>query len=225
MPAIFIRAGRSRWYTNISPTDYDQLTIFPVVSKANIRYDNDLATKQITDAMNAAGASKDGDSWTFNGNPIQIKIVTRVEDERRDIGDLVRSSLEKLGFQVAPQYQEFGPATLAVYASDPATFQWHIYTEGWSRGAPVRYDDAGINQFAAPWLGNMPGWQEVGFWQYQNDQLDELGKKLYRGEFASEDDRDSLYQQMAQIGAGRVSTRLAGDGVAELPGRVTMSRI
>ncbi len=186
-------------FTNISPTDYDQLTIFPVVSKANIRYDNDLATKQITDAMNAAGASKDGDSWTFNGNPIQIKIVTRVEDERRDIGDLVRSSLETLGFQVAPQYQEFGPATLAVYASDPKTFQWHIYTEGWSRGAPVRYDDAGINQFAAPWLGNMPGWQEVGYWQYQNDQLDELGKKLYRGEFASEDDRDSLYQQMAQI--------------------------
>jgi len=185
--------------TNISPTDYDQLTIFPVVSKANIRYDNDLATKQITDAMNAAGATKDGDSWTFNGNPIQIKIVTRVEDERRDIGDLVRSSLETLGFQVAPQYQEFGPATLAVYASDPATFQWHIYTEGWSRGAPVRYDDAGINQFAAPWLGNMPGWQEVGFWQYQNDQLDDLGKKLYRGEFASEDDRDSLYQQMTQM--------------------------
>lgn len=185
--------------TNISPTDYDQLTIFPVVSKANIRYDNDLATKQITDAMNAAGATKNGDSWTFNGNPIQIKIVTRVEDERRDIGDLVRSSLATLGFQVAPQYQEFGPATLAVYASDPATFQWHIYTEGWSRGAPVRYDDAGINQFAAPWLGNMPGWQEVGYWQYQNDQLDELGKKLYRGEFASEDDRDSLYQQMAQV--------------------------
>lgn len=186
-------------YTNISPTDYDQLTIFPVISKANIRYDSDLATKQMTDALTAAGASKDGDSWTFNGNPIQIKIITRVEDERRDIGDLVRTSLEQIGFQVAPQYQEFGPATLAVYASDPKTFQWHIYTEGWSRGAPVRYDDAGINQFAAPWLGNMPGWQEVGYWQYQNDQLDELGKKLYRGEFTSQDDRDTLYQQMVEL--------------------------
>lgn len=186
-------------FTNISPTDYDQLTIFPVVSAANIRNDTDLATKQITDAMTAAGASKDGGTWSFGGKPIQIKIVTRVEDERRDIGDLVRSSLEQLGFQVAPQYQEFGPATLAVYASDPKTFQWHIYTEGWSRGAPVRYDDAGINQFAAPWLGNMPGWQEVGYWQYQNDQLDEIGKKLYRGEFGSEDDRNALYQQMVQL--------------------------
>lgn len=185
--------------TNISPNDYDQLTIFPVVSQANIRYDPDLATQMIDDAMTAAGAVKEGGSWTYGGNPIQLRIVTRVEDERRDIGDLVRSALEQQGFQVAPQYQEFGPATLAVYASDPKTFQWHIYTEGWSRGAPVRFDDAGINQFAAPWLGNMPGWQEVGYWQYENAELDDLGKRLYRGEFASQADRDALYQQMVQL--------------------------
>ena len=137
--------------------------------------------------------------WTFNGAPIQIKIVTRVEDERRDIGDLVRAALEGVGFQVQPIYQQFGPATLAVYASDPMTFQWHIYTEGWGRGAPVRYDDAGINQFAAPWLGNMPGWQEVGFWQYENEALDEIGKRLYRGEFASQEERDNLYQDMTEV--------------------------
>lgn len=186
-------------YTNISPTDYDQLTIFPVVSQANIHYDAELANQMIDEAMTAAGAVKEGDVWTYEGNPIQIKIVTRVEDERRDIGDLVRASLEQAGFQVAPQYQEFGPATLAVYASDPKAFEWHIYTEGWSRGAPVRYDDAGINQFAAPWLGNMPGWQEVGYWQYENETLDELGQKLYRGEFSSQEDRDALYQQMVDL--------------------------
>ena len=44
--------------TNISPTDYDQLTIFPVVSEANIRYDAELAAQQITDAMTAAGATR-----------------------------------------------------------------------------------------------------------------------------------------------------------------------
>jgi peptide/nickel transport system substrate-binding protein len=185
--------------TNISQLDYDQLTIFPVVSAANITYDPDLATQQIGAAMEAAGASLQGNAWTFNGSPVTIKIVTRVEDERRDIGDLVRSSLEGIGFQVQPQYQQFGPATLAVYASDPKTFQWHIYTEGWGRGAPVRYDDAGINQFAAPWLGNMPGWQEVGFWQYENETLDDLGQRLYRGEFASKEERDSLYQEMTGL--------------------------
>ncbi|MBX3072105.1 MAG: hypothetical protein KF883_16485 [Thermomicrobiales bacterium] len=182
--------------TNISPLDYDQLTIFPIVGAGNIRYDPDLANQQIGEAMEANGATLENGQWTFNGSPVMIKIVTRVEDERREIGDLVRSVLESSGFQVQPIYQQFGPATLAVYASDPRTFQWHIYTEGWGRGAPVRYDDAGINQFAAPWLGNMPGWQEVGFWQYQNETLDEVGKRLYRGEFTSREDRDQLYMQM-----------------------------
>jgi peptide/nickel transport system substrate-binding protein len=185
--------------TNISQLDYDQLTIFPVVSEANIRYEPDLARDQIGAAMEDAGATLQGDRWTFEGSPVLIKIVTRVEDERRDIGDLVRSVLEGIGFQVQPIYQQFGPATLAVYASDPRTFQWHIYTEGWGRGAPVRYDDAGINQFAAPWLGNMPGWQEVGFWQYENATLDDLGKRLYRGEFASREERDALYQEMVGV--------------------------
>jgi peptide/nickel transport system substrate-binding protein len=185
--------------TNISELDYDQLTIFPVVSDANIRHDAEFAGQQITAAMEAAGATLEGGVWSFNGNAITIRIVTRVEDERRDIGDLVRASLEQLGFQVQPQYQQFGPATLAVYASDPQTFQWHIYTEGWGRGAPVRYDDAGINQFAAPWLGNMPGWQEIGYWQYENQTLDELGQRLYRGEFASKDERDDLYREMVSV--------------------------
>ncbi|MGI8477359.1 MAG: ABC transporter substrate-binding protein [Thermomicrobiales bacterium] len=186
--------------TNVSPFDYDQLTVFPVVSAANIRYDAELAKQQITTAMQAAGAQIGGDGkWAFNGNPIVIKIITRVEDERRDIGDLVRAALEGVGFQVQPQYQQFGPATLAVYTSDPKTFQWHVYTEGWGRGATTRYDDFGINSFAAPWLGNMPGWQAVGFWQYQQQDLDDLGKKLYRGQFGGKDERDKLFQQMAKI--------------------------
>ncbi len=63
----------------------------------------------------------------------------------------------------------------------------------------MRYDDAGINQFAAPWLGNMPGWQEVGFWQYENQTLDELGQRLYRGEFGSREERDELYQEMVRL--------------------------
>jgi peptide/nickel transport system substrate-binding protein len=186
--------------TNVTPLDYDQLTIFQTVASANIHYDADYAGQQITQAMQGAGAQLQNNVWSINGHPITIKFITRVEDERRDIGDTVRVALEKIGFQVQPLYQQFGPATLAVYTTDPKTFEWHIYTEGWGRGAPVRYDDAGVNSFYAPWLGNMPGWQLVGYWQYQNQQLDDLGKKLYRGQFKSQDERNQLFQQMTQIG-------------------------
>jgi peptide/nickel transport system substrate-binding protein len=186
--------------TNVTAFDYDQLTIFQTVTQMNITYAPDFATQQITTEMQKAGATLQNNIWTYNGQPITIKIITRVEDERRDIGDTVRAALEKLGFQVQPLYQQFGPATLAVYASDPKAFEWHIYTEGWGRGAPVRYDDAGVNQFYAPWLGNMPGWQEVGFWQYENQQLDDWGKQLYRGEFKTREERDDLFRNMIQTG-------------------------
>jgi peptide/nickel transport system substrate-binding protein len=186
--------------TSVSPLDYDAVTIFSVTAESDIRHDAEFAKQQITTAMQNAGAELSSNVWSVGGHPITIKIVTRVEDERREIGDTVRRALEEVGFQVQPQYQQFGPATLAVYASDPATFQWHIYTEGWGRSAPNRYDDSGVNFYYAPWLGNMPGWQEVGFWQYEQADLDSKGQTLYRGEFTSQEDRDTLFREMIDIG-------------------------
>src|SRR5215211_9254401 len=128
-------------FTNVSTLDYDQLTVFPIISAANIRYDAEFARQTIAAAMQNAGAQQGGDGkWTFNGNPITLKIITRVEDERREIGDVVRQELENAGFQVAPIYQQFGPAIQTVQATDPKTFQWHIYTEAWSGSSVTRYD-------------------------------------------------------------------------------------
>jgi peptide/nickel transport system substrate-binding protein len=46
----------------------------------------------------------------------------------------------------------------------------------------------------------MPGWREEGFWQYENPELDELGKTLYRGEFGSREERDEIYRTMTAAG-------------------------
>ena len=48
--------------------------------------------------------------------------------------------------------------------------------------------------------GNMPGWQEVGFWHYENEELDELGERLFKGDFADQAERDDMYREMTQIG-------------------------
>ena len=132
-------------------------------------------------------------TWQYDGEPIRIKLVGRVEDERRDIADLIRAELEQARLRGRHHLREFAPAVQKVYSSDPAALEWHAYTEGWGRGAPQRYDVGNVNSFNAPWLGNMPGWREEGFWQYENAELDELGKTLYRGEFASREERDEIY--------------------------------
>jgi len=184
---------------HVGPFDYDYLTVYDQVKQEAIAYDPDLAKQLVTEAMTKAGASLQDGKWAHKGKPIQLKFIIRVEDERRDVGDLIRAQLEGLGFSVSPSYQSFAPAVLNVYSSDPQLFQWHLYTEGWGRGSAERYDFGTINSMAAPWLGNMPGWQESGFWQYQNDKLDELGKRLFQGQFKDQAERDQIYRDMTQL--------------------------
>ncbi len=197
--AEIYRGAAMPMLTHLSPTDFDYLTVFDVARSSDYRYDPERARAIIKREMEKAGARLVNERWEFQGRPVRLKFVIRVEDERREIGDLVRAELERAGFTVAPTYQQFAPAVLAVYSSDPQAFEWHLYTEGWSRGAPQRYDFASINSFAAPWQGNMPGWRESGFWQYENAQLDELGQRLFTGSFGSEQERNDLYRRMTQL--------------------------
>ncbi|GBC69256.1 hypothetical protein HRbin01_00952 [archaeon HR01] len=185
--------------THVSPFDYDYLVVFETIQGAGIRYDPAFAERRISEAMAAAGAVKKDGLWTFNGQPITIKFVIRTEDERREIGELVASKLAELGFRVERIYHPFAQAITRVYTTDPQEFQWHIYTEGWGRGALEKYDFASINQFCAPWLGNMPGWLEVGYWQYTNPRLDELGQRLFKGDYTSRMERDSLYREAVKL--------------------------
>jgi len=187
-------------YTQNSPTDFDYLTVYDIVQAMDLRHDADYANAEIAAAMEEAGAELVDDVWQFEGKPVRLKFIIRVEDERRDLGDLVREALQGAGFAVESNYQPFAPAIQTVYSTDPAQFGWHLYTEGYGRGASQRYDSGGINAYYAPWLGNMPGWQEVGFWQYENDKLDELGKKIFRGEFEDKAERDQLYREMTELG-------------------------
>jgi peptide/nickel transport system substrate-binding protein len=186
--------------SHVSPLEHDFLTVFDIDRGAGIRFDPELARALIDEAMTAAGAEKVDGRWRFGGQPIRLRFVARVEDERREIGDLVRAELERAGFEVTMSYQNFAPAVLTVYATDPASFEWHLYTEGWGRSSPQRYDVGTVNSMNAPWLGNMPGWREVGFWQYEHPELDALGQRLFRGEFASKEERDDLYRAMTRLG-------------------------
>jgi peptide/nickel transport system substrate-binding protein len=194
------RGAAQPMITHVGPTDPDFLTVFDLDRGSGIGYEPELGRSLISEAMTGAGAELVDGTWQFQGQPVRIKIVGRVEDERRDIADMVRAELEQAGFEVAISYEQFAPAVQKVYSSDPAAFEWHIYTEGWGRGAPQRYDVGNVNSFNAPWLGNMPGWREEGFWQYENPELDELGKTLYRGQFGGREERDEIYRRMTAVG-------------------------
>lgn len=183
----------------VSPLDYDYLTVYDIIEKRRIAYDFEYAKSLVQNAMRKAGAELVNGKWHYQGKLVRLKFIIRTEDERREAGDTIRVALEKVGFQVDAAYKTFAAAIFTVYTSDPQVFEWHLYTEGWGRGGAEKYDFANINQFAAPWMANLPGWQIAGFWQYQNKEIDRLGKKLFTGDFSSKEERDEIYREMLNL--------------------------
>ena len=184
--------------THVSPSDFDYLTVYNLARESRITYDPGLAAEMVAQAMTEAGAVMQDDFWHFNDQRVNLKFIVRTEDERWDIGNDLRANLETLGFSVTLIPMQFGPAIFTVYGTDPQLFQWHLYTEGWGRGAPQRYDFGNINSMCSPWLGNMPGWQEVGFWQYESPELDDLGQRIFTGDFDGLEERNRLYVEATE---------------------------
>ncbi|MEM4420462.1 MAG: ABC transporter substrate-binding protein, partial [Candidatus Caldarchaeum sp.] len=145
------RGYASPMTTPLSPYDYDYAQFFESILEAGIKYDPEYANRLITGALTSAGAEKRDGKWFYRDKPVSVKFVIRTEDERRELGDLVASELEKIGFTVERIYLPFAQAIARVYTTDPVEFTWHLYTEGWERGALEKYDSTSINQFCAPW--------------------------------------------------------------------------
>ncbi|TDA41693.1 MAG: hypothetical protein DSO07_03245, partial [Thermoproteota archaeon] len=51
------------------------------------------------------GATLVGGKWQYQGKPVVIKFIIRVEDARKKIGDYVAGQLEKVGFTVERMYK------------------------------------------------------------------------------------------------------------------------
>jgi peptide/nickel transport system substrate-binding protein len=186
-------------YCFLSTFDPDYVTVYDIIAKNEFSYDLAVADSIITPALTADGCVKQEGKWYKDGEKVTLKFVIRTEDERRDMGDSLASALEKVGFTVDRQYMQFGQAIPIVYGTDPALLEWHLYTEGWGKGALTKYDATTINQYGAPWYTWMPGFMEEGWWSYLNDTIDELGQKIYNGEFSSKAERDALYRNCTEL--------------------------
>ncbi len=102
--------------------------------------DEQYALKLINDSMKAAAAKlkekgfnltyKDG-KWLFQGKPIKVTIIGRVEDQRLDEAKYLNQILQKAGFETWLNGWTRTQANDVVYGGDPTTLQWSIYTEGW----------------------------------------------------------------------------------------------
>ena len=146
--------------------------------------------------------TKEGEWWTFDGKPLSVKFLIRVDDPQGRLkeGEYVAQQIEKAGIQVERLLWDRAKCGKAVYGGNPADNEWHIYTEGWGAGATRAFWEHIIAQMYAPWYGYMPGGANPDFWNYEHTELDEVTKKAYTGNFLTEDEYWELALRGQELG-------------------------
>ena len=187
--------------SNYGPFAADYLFIIDELESFHFKYNPSLANKLITEELEKIGAEKIDGYWYHDGNQVEISFFIRSDDPvRKSIGEILSSDLENIGFKVNKDFGDLNKAFVVVYGSDPADQKWHLYTEGWGSSGFAKYDSVGLAQMYSPWFSNMPGNNDPTYWNYKNDYLDEITKKIYVSDFTSAEERVSLIEDATKEG-------------------------
>lgn len=118
------------------------------------------AAAVIEEEMLNLGATKMDGKWMYDGEPVELIGLIRIEDERKDMGDYFAGLLEGQGFAVVYHYGT-GGEVFPFWTGDPNRGVFHFYTAGWvstviPRDEGDRFGTFYTNLLAA-WMG--PLWQ------------------------------------------------------------------
>jgi peptide/nickel transport system substrate-binding protein len=150
---------------------------------------------------------KDGNRWTFDGEPITIKFMIRVDDPngRLKEGRYIADQIEKAGIKVERLEWDRKKCVSLCYNGNPAKFDWQIYTEGWGAGETRQYWDNIVSQMYAPWQGYQAGGGNPDFWNYTNSEIDALTQKVQNGQFRDENDYWTTILKATELGVAEAT--------------------
>jgi peptide/nickel transport system substrate-binding protein len=185
--------GSPRWTAmNNASGDYAQLADIVKAIERQYSYDFDLANEVIAEEMETLGASLEGGVWQYDGEPVEIIVLIRTEDERRDIGDYVANQLEEVGFTTFRDYRPAADASPIWLFADPNDGLFHVYTGGWITTVVPR-DLADNFEFFYTQRGyGVPLWQNYN----PDPEFDALTQRLATSDFTSIEERREM---MAEV--------------------------
>ena len=123
------------------------------------------------------------------GEPVELTLLVRTEDERKEIGEYLATVLEDLGFQPNIQYGLSGELS-PIWFGDPHLGVWHVYTGGWISTVISRDDGPDFGFFFTdlqPWG---PLWAEYGHDQPWFTEAE----KLWNNDFTTMAERADLFE-------------------------------
>jgi peptide/nickel transport system substrate-binding protein len=175
------------------PVNYaskDSALLADTIAAISLKYAHnpDRAVEVITAEMEALGATMADGKWTYNGEPVVLTGLIRVEDERLEIGDYVSNLLEDIGFTVERDYKTSAEASPCWLRGDPDEGCAHFYTGGWVSTAISRDAGGNFSFFYTPDGLPFPPWQAYT----PVPEFYEIATKLNNNDFATMEERAEL---------------------------------
>ncbi len=175
--------------------DYARLIDTARALEAKYAHDPRKAESVITEQMRALGAVKRAGVWHYNGEPVEIILLIRTEDERLQVGDYLADLLEGIGFKTRRDYRTAAEAGPIWLGSDPGLGQYHIYTGGWITTVVARDQATNPNFFYTPRGLARPLWMAYD----PSPEFDELSDRLARRDFATMEERKELFARTLEL--------------------------
>lgn len=185
-----------RWLPfNVASGDYAKLA--DVARKLEIKYayDKEKAREVIGAEMEKLGATLVNGKWQYKGEPVEIIVLIRNEDERLQIGDYVANQLEDIGFTAIRDYKTAAEASPIWMSGDPNAGGFHIYTGGWVTTAVPRDLGTNLPYFYTDMGLTSPLWQA-----YKNTpEFYELCRQLDNNDFTTLEERNEMLTQALEL--------------------------
>ncbi len=145
--------------------------------------------------MEKLGATKVNGIWHYNGQPVEIIVLIRNEDERMPLGDYVASVLEDIGFLAQRLYRTAAEASPLWIQADPSLGSMHIYTGGWISTAISRDTSYNFTQFYMPQGQASPLWEALT----PPEEFVEIARRLEHNVFSTLEEREQLFTRAWEL--------------------------
>ena len=185
-----------RWHAfNNASNDYALMADVARAIELEYAYDKDRAEAVISEEMEALGAELVNGIWNYEGEPVEIILLIRTEDERLEIGDYLGNQLEDIGFTVFRDYKTAAEASPIWISGNPADGLFHIYTGGWITTAVPRNLADNFDFFYTERGLPFPLWQAYT----PSEEFDDLALRLANSDFRDLDQRRDMMAEALQL--------------------------
>jgi len=185
-----------RWLPfNTASTDYVRLADVARQLEIKYAYNLDTAKEIFATELEKLGATMEDGKWMYEGEPVEIIVLIRNEDERQLIGDYVASQLEAIGFTCTRDYKAAADASPIWMRGNPGDGKFHIYTGGWvTTAVPRNLADNFSYFYTARGLG-VPLWAAYA----PAEEFDKLAERIENNDFTTMEERTAMLAEALEL--------------------------